>query len=189
MEIKHFFLETERLILRAFRPSDLESFLPFRNDPAVAEYKGWELPYSHERGAEFLEMMRTRHPLESGQWYQAAIVTKDEKEFIGDIAHMFKKDDPRQVYIGCTVAKKHWQKGFGVEAVRRHLEWLFDEINVHRVIARTDVENDASINTLERLGLRREAHFVQNIWLHGRWTSEYHYAMLDREWEKIKSTA
>ena len=60
---------------------------------------------------------------------------------------------------------------------------------VHRVIADTDAENVASWKTLERLGFRREAHFVESLWFKGNWASEYHYAMLDREWEKLKSAA
>jgi len=35
---------------------------------------------------------------------------------------------------------------------------------------------------MERLGMRREAHLVENEWFKGEWGSELVYAMLDREW-------
>jgi RimJ/RimL family protein N-acetyltransferase len=59
---------------------------------------------------------------------------------------------------------------------------------LHRVIAISDVENTASFRVLERLGFRREGHFVENLMFKGKWASEYHYAMLAREWENLRST-
>ncbi len=41
----------------------------------------------------------------------------------------------------------------------------------------------ASYKLLERLGFRREAHLVENIWFKGAWGSEFHYALLEREWK------
>ena len=39
-------LTTERLVLRRFRPEDLDAFVAYRSDPQVARYQGWEAPYS-----------------------------------------------------------------------------------------------------------------------------------------------
>jgi RimJ/RimL family protein N-acetyltransferase len=64
------------------------------------------------------------------------------------------------------------------------LDYLFNELNLHRVIAECDVENIASYRLLERLGFRREAHLIENIWFKGAWGSEFHYAILEREWAK-----
>ncbi len=43
-------------------------------------------------------------------------------------------------------------------------------------------ENTASIALLERLGLRRDGHFIQNVWFKGKWADEYLYAILQHEW-------
>ena len=178
-----FLLETDRLLLRRFTEADLDAFLAYRNDPEVAKWQGWSVPYPREKAVEFIEEMKNRDPNEPGGWLQIAIVTKSENEFIGDAAFFVKKDDNRQAYIGCTIMQKHWRKGYGVEATRRLLAYLFDERDMHRVIAETDVENAASWNTLERIGFRREAHLIENIWFKGAWASEYHYAMLESEWK------
>lgn len=55
---------------------------------------------------------------------------------------------------------------------------------MHRVSADCDVENIASYRTLEKLGFRREAHFVESFLVDGVYTSEYHYALLQREWRE-----
>ena len=51
------------------------------------------------------------------------------------------------------------------------------------------MRNAASARVLERLGMRREAHFVENEWLKGEWTDELVYAMLDREWRALTRAA
>jgi RimJ/RimL family protein N-acetyltransferase len=176
-------LETERLLLRHFRDTDLDEFLVYRSDPRVARYQGWEVPYDRKKGLEFLEEMKNTQPGTPGKWFQAAIELKSSKSLIGDCAFHVMANDERQAYIGITLAHPYWGKGYGEEASRRLLDFLFYELNLHRVVAECDVKNAASFTLLERLGFRREAHLVENIWFKGGWGSEFHYALLEREWK------
>jgi RimJ/RimL family protein N-acetyltransferase len=177
-------LETERLLLRSFRDSDLEALLAYRSDPLVARYQGWDIPYEQERGRAFVEEMKNALPGTPGHWFQAAIEVKHSGAMIGDCAFHVMASNPRQAYIGITLARPYWGKGYGEEANRRLLDYLFGELNLHRVVAECDVENAASFALLERLGFRREAHLIENIWFKGEWGSEFHYAMLEREWKR-----
>lgn len=186
-KIFDFKLSTERLIIRPFTEADLDEFLAYRNDPEVAKYQGWNVPYSRDQAAEFIEEMKTKNPLKPDGWYQAAIVSKDAGKLIGDAAFFIKDDENRKAYIGCTIMQKYWRMGYGLEVTRRLLSYLFGSQNIHRVVAETDVDNIASYMTLEKIGFRREAHLIENIWFKGHWASEYHYAMLDREWERINT--
>jgi RimJ/RimL family protein N-acetyltransferase len=179
-----FILETERLRIRQFQDSDLEPFWVYRNDPDVARYQGWDVPFPREKALEFVTEMKVKDPNVQGEWFQTAIEESSTGEMIGDTAFYLKKDD-LQAYIGCTIARPHWRKGFGIEATRRLLDYLFGELDLHRVIAITDVENVPSFGVLDRLGFRREGHFVENLMFKGNWASEYHYAMLKREWETL----
>jgi len=182
----NFILETERLLIRPFCDEDLEAFIAYRNNPEVAKYQGWSIPYPREKAIEFIEEMKNKNPAEPEGWYQAAIIIKESGEIIGDAAFHLKKDENRKAYINCTIVQKHWRKGYGAEVSRRLLAYLFDECGLHRVVAKTDAENVASCTALECLGFRREAHLVENILSKGNWTSEYHYAMLEREWNGMQ---
>jgi len=179
-----FILETERLRIRQFQDSDLEPFWVYRNDPDVARYQGWDVPFPREKALEFVTEMKVKDPNVQDEWFQTAIEEKSTGEMVGDTAFYLKKDD-LQAYIGCTIARPHWRKGFGIEATRRLLDYLFGGLDLHRVIAITDVENVPSFSMLDRLGFRREGHFVENLMFKGNWASEYHYAMLKREWETL----
>ena len=103
---------------------------------------------------------------------------------IGDVAFHVTKSNPKLAYIGYSLSRTAWGKGYACEAVRKMLDYLFRVLNLHRVVADCDVENTASIRLLERTGFRREAHYVENFWLNKSetWGSEYLYALLQREW-------
>jgi RimJ/RimL family protein N-acetyltransferase len=176
-------IETPRLLLRTIQDSDLESFVAYRSDPEVARYQSWDIPYPREQGKQFIEDMKKARLATPGQWYQFAIALKDSNFMIGDCA-FYLAEDSKQAEIGYTLAGTYQGKGYATEAVDRLLEYLFDELKLHRVYANTDVENPGSIKLLGHLGLRREAHFIENVWFKGRWSSEYWYALLRKEWLK-----
>jgi RimJ/RimL family protein N-acetyltransferase len=177
-------LETPRLIIRQFRDSDLEPFVAYRNDPVVYRYQGWKTPYLREDAADFIARIKNVNPGMPGEWLQLAIEGKDSGEMLGDIAFHVTRSNPRQAYLGYTLARSAWGQGYASEAARKLLDYLFRVLDLHRVLADCDVDNAASIRLLERLGFRCEAHYIESFWLENesRWGSEYLYAILQREW-------
>lgn len=175
-------LETDRLIIRPFEDHDCETFATYRADPLVAEYQGWVMPYTRDMAVKFVTDMKTREPAIPGEWYQLAFELKADGAMIGDCAFQRSTEDPRQALIGFTLARPYQGHGYALEGVRRLLDYLYRDLNLHRVQAECDVENVTSANLLERLGMRREAHFVDSLRFKGRWASEYWYGLLQREW-------
>lgn len=177
-------LESARLILRPFQDSDLENFLTYRNDPEVAKYQSWNVPYPRESGIQFVDIMKHADPNSQGEWVQVAVELKSTHEMIGDVAFCTLIHDEQQALMGYSFARPYWHQGFAFEAVGCLLGYLFGERGLHRVIAECDVENVASWRLLEKLGFRREAHLIENVYFKGKYGSEYHYALLGREWRK-----
>ena len=182
-----FRLETERLLLRQFKKSDVESFLSYRNDPEVARYQGWSVPYPREKAVSFVREMSVALPGQN-KWLQIALELKSTAEMIGDVAFSIKKIDERQAVIGYSLARQFWGNGYAFEAISRLLLYLFEDLKLHRVIAECDVENAPSWKLLDRLGFRREAHLVESAFYKGVYVSEYQYAMLGREWPERHSS-
>jgi RimJ/RimL family protein N-acetyltransferase len=181
-----FSLKTARLILRPFQEADLAAFAAYRSDPEVARYQSWEVPYSLAQVKIYFEELRQALPGTPGEWYAFAIERQSNSGIIGDCAFQVLASDPLQAQIGYTLAREHWKQGFAAEAVRGLLDYLFEEFNLHRITANCDAENTASFGLLERVGMRREAHFVENIWFKGSWGSEYMYAILRSEWKSLR---
>ncbi len=174
-------LESTRLRLRCFAATDLAAFVAYRNDPLVARYQSWET-YGEQEAIEFLRHQADTRPGAPGEWTQFAVELKATGALVGDCALHVKADDARQGEIGFTLAREYQGRGYAAEAVARLLDHVFAELQLHRVVAITDCENAASVALLERLGLRREGHFIQNVWFKGRWGNEYLYAVLADEW-------
>lgn len=180
-------IETTRLRLRHFRDDDCALFMAYRNDPEVARYQSWEGITEAEARA-LIQEMKEIHPWASGEWLQIAIELKETGLLVGDCAVKIEEDDERQAEIGYTLSRACQGRGIASEAVSCVLEYLFASLGLHRVIAITDVENAPSVALLERLGLRREGHFRQNVWFKGNWGDEYLYAMLQEEWLTMHSS-
>ena len=173
-------LESERLILRRFKDSDLAPFLVYRSDAEVARYQARD-SYTEREATAMTEEQESLQPGTPGEWFQFAIELKKTGALIGDCA-LKAEEDGRQAEVGFTLSREHQGKGYAAEAVSCLLDYAFGDLGLHRVVAITDQENKPSFTLLERLGMRREGCFVQNAWFKGRWTSEYLYAVLADEW-------
>ena len=101
---------------------------------------------------------------------------------IGDATLFLLSAEHRQGEIGFLFHPDHHGRGYATEAAELLLQLAFEEFTLHRVIGRLEPRNEASVRVLERLGMRREAHFVENEFVKGEWQSELVYALLEREW-------
>jgi RimJ/RimL family protein N-acetyltransferase len=176
-------IETERIILRKFKESDADAFFKYRPNPQVALYQGegWE-NYKFEQAVEFVKEQMNFEPGIPDTWFQIAIELKDTGNLIGDCAIHTLPQDINQVEIGFTLDPMYQNKGFGTEAIKCLLGYIFNVLNKHRVIAVTDVRNKNSIKLLEKIGMRREGYFIKNAWNKGEYTDEYLFALLKEEW-------
>ena len=171
-------IESERLWIRRFNDSDLVPFMAYRNDPEVARYQSWNSCDEREARAFIREMQSARAGV-PGEWFQFAIESKETQELIGDCA---LRHEPYRAEIGFTLAREYQGRGFASEAISGLLDYAFDALGLHRVIAIADCRNAPSVALLERVGMRREGHFLENVWFKGGWADEYLYAILKDEW-------
>ena len=175
-------LLSDRLALRRFRPDDLATFVSYRSDPEVARYQSWSAPYPKADGERLIKDMRRMHPDTPGEWFQFAIALRSTGEMIGDCGAKPGAYDPTHTEIGYTISRAHQRRGYGIEAVRALLGYLFDARGMHRVTASCDGRNAASMGLLERIGMRKEGVMLESVWAKGEWTDDVLFAMLASEW-------
>lgn len=184
MSDTQFHIQTDRLDVRNLRPEDLEGFHSYRSIPEVTRYQGFDV-MNRAACAAFIDDHKGRGFGVPGEWVQYGIALRDGGQLIGDCAVKLQGPDPRIAEIGLTISPRFQQQGYGKEAMRGLLDFLFGNAGIHRVVETTDAENIASIRLLERCGFRQEGHFIENIFFKGKWGSEFQYAMLRREWEEL----
>jgi RimJ/RimL family protein N-acetyltransferase len=106
---------------------------------------------------------------------------------IGDCAFCLLREDSRQAEVGFSLIQAYQGQGYATEAVERLLDYLFQDLWVHRVRAFCLTENRASARLLERVGMRQEGYFQQSYWHRERWVDEYAYAILRDDWQKRRA--
>jgi RimJ/RimL family protein N-acetyltransferase len=119
-----------------------------------------------------------------GDTFTPAIEVKASGELAGDVMIHAVSHEHRSGEIGYLLHPDHQGKGYMTEACRPMLELGFTCFGMRRIVGRLEPRNAASARVLERLGMRKEAHLVENEWLRGEWQSEAIYALLEREWRQ-----
>ncbi len=176
-------ITTERLTLRSFRPEDEGDVLAYRSVPSVVRYIPGE-PKTPEQVADLVAERATAGRIDPTSPILTLAVER-EGRVVGDVLiHLDGLDgkDGRQAEIGWVFAPDVAGHGYATEAARAIMGAAFDEVGVHRVWAQLDPANTASARICERLGMRREALFVQASWFKQRWTDLAIYAVLADEW-------
>jgi RimJ/RimL family protein N-acetyltransferase len=178
------FFETPRLRARPFALEDVETFVGYRQDPDVERYQSWS-GYTLQEGRALIASMQDASLGVPGEWYQIALEEQATGALVGDLALRVDATEPREAEIGFTLAPAYQGRGYASEAVRALLGHLFETLGMHRVVAVTDVLNEPAAALLQRVGMRREAELVENVFFKGAWGSEFLFAILDREWAQL----
>jgi RimJ/RimL family protein N-acetyltransferase len=173
---------TQRLLLRVFTPDDLEPFIAMHSDPEVVRYVPYP-PLTREKAEERLQAIAAMTAIDDeAQNLRFAVVLPETDELIGDVSMWSAPTDRHQAEIGYVFNPRFHGRGYATEAVNELLRIGFDEAGLHRITANADARNAASIRVMERIGMRREAHFVQGAYEKGEWVDEVEYGILAAEW-------
>jgi RimJ/RimL family protein N-acetyltransferase len=147
----------------------------------VARYQSWDT-ISAPRAQAFVQEHKGLTPGVPGQWFQFAVALRDTDQLIGDLGLHVQVHDARQAQFGITLNRAYQGMGLATEALTAVLDYAFINLDLHRLVAIVDVENERAAALMERVGLRREGHFIKNAWFKGHWADEYLYAVLQAEW-------
>ena len=183
-------IETERLILRKFTPEDLPAAHGYTSCAENITYMVWG-PNTETDTQNFINMA-IRHAEETPcKDYQYAAILKDTGALVG--ACNLVKLDETTAEIGWILHRDYWGQGLAFEMGKRLLTLGFDELNLHRIIAVCDAENEASYRLMEKLGMRREALFFDVRPPHKNspraYSDELQYAILKSDWDTAKAIA
>lgn len=168
---------TDRLTIRAFRPDDAGALAAYRDDPDVARYQDWDLPYTPDRARAAIAIdQHIGERLTGGEHWQLAIDL--DGVLIGDL---YLGIDPTGsvATIGYTLAQGHQGAGHGSEAVGALIDRVLLALpTVHRIRATLDPQNVRSIRLLEGLGFRSEGIARSSVQIRGEWVDDALYGLL-----------
>ena len=148
-------IETERLILRPFEPTDLDDLFDYAKVPGVGENAGWP----HHKTIETSKMILSKFIDEKKTF---AIVYKENNKVIGSLGvESYGNEDKLTEFnnyigreIGYVLAKDYWGKGLGTEAVKAVISYLFNELNYDFLLCGYHDVNDRSKRVQEKCGFK-----------------------------------
>jgi RimJ/RimL family protein N-acetyltransferase len=175
-------LFTDRLRINDLAPGDAAALHAYRSHEDVARFQDW-IPASLDDALAFITRNAATPFSQAHSWYQLAVRLRATDELIGDLGVHFVADDGHQVELGVSISPAHQRRGLATEALVATLGYLFTILHKHRVLTSIDPRNDASIALVEKVGMRREAHFRQSLFWKGEWVDDVVYAMLAAEWK------
>jgi RimJ/RimL family protein N-acetyltransferase len=181
-------VRTARLVLRPFRPGDLDALLTFHSDPESVRFVPF--PPRDRAGTADVLARKARSTVlsQDGDLLELAVTRRGDDTVVGDVLLALRSAEHGTLEVGYLFSPAVAGQGLATEAVAALLDVAFGELGARRVVARVDVRNTRSRRLLERLGLRQEALLVENEWVKGELTSEADYAVLSREWAAVRGS-
>lgn len=169
-------LTTERLTIRPFQVADWPAVATYTTQPDVMAFMEEGVQTAAETQA-FVEKNAAGTEVNA-----YALILNVESKLIGHMVY-HPWFAPRTYEIGWVLHPDYHRRGYASEAALALLQYGFETMKLHRIIATCQPENPASYGVMEKIGLRREGHFRQCIHRGGdTWWDEYFYALLDEEW-------
>lgn len=147
-------LETARLVIRSFDPSDAAGLLAVFGDPEVRRYlPPFPDPTLESMAKSVARRMAMERDHGHGLW---AVERKDTGELIGDCGLMLVEGTGPEVEVAYHYKQSAWNQGYGTEAAVACLAHGFGPIGLDRVIAICFPENVGSWRVMEKAGMRYE---------------------------------
>lgn len=154
-ELKMQKLETDRLILREFTIEDAnDMYNNWASDKETSKFLDWDVHESVDATKNIIKSWIDEYKSGSLNW---VVELKDTKEIIGSITvvHLYKKD--LNAEIGYCYGSKYWEKGYATEALKRVINFLLNDCEMHLVEARHISGNPASGRVMQKAGMIKEA--------------------------------
>lgn len=154
MENRKQMVKTERLFLSEMTLADTEILFGYWSDDSVTRYMNIE-PFQSLQPVE--EMIRMLRQLEiEGKALRCVIILQATGEIIGTCGFNYIDHENQRAEIAYDLGMRFWKHGYATEAVQSLMKWGIESFNLHRMEAKVDLRNEASISLLEKLGFQEE---------------------------------
>jgi ribosomal-protein-alanine N-acetyltransferase len=167
-------LQTPRLVLRPMTLADWPAIHRYMSDPIVTRWLP-EGPLDEAQTQAFAQKNAGRSAS------AIAVIERESDQLVGHMVfHPWLGHATHE--IGWAISSGHQGHGYATEAAGALLDFAFRALGCHRMVATCQPENVASWRVMEKLGMRREAHFRRGLYQEtGEWWDEYFYAVLADE--------
>jgi RimJ/RimL family protein N-acetyltransferase len=168
-------LEGKNVNLRVIEREDLPLLAEWSNNP---EYFGEFVWLPQQSRTEWEK--RYDGLTSDTKWF---FVEKKDRTKIGTMFHWLIGN---LMEISCVLASDERRKGYGTEATKLLVDYLFLSRNLNRIQAHTDARNMVSQKTLKNVGFKKEGIIRKSVFARGEWRDRALFSILREEWKEPK---
>jgi diamine N-acetyltransferase len=171
----------QKVRLRPVEREDLPRYVRWFGDPEVRRHLLVYLPFSLAQEERWYEELQGR--LSRGDDVLLAVDTV-QGVHIGNVGLDSIDWKNRSAELGIVIGEKtHWGQGYGTDAIRTLLRLAFEEMNLHRVFLRVDVDNARGIRCYEKCGFVVEGTQRDAVFREGRYHDQFLMSVLRPEFK------
>jgi ribosomal-protein-alanine N-acetyltransferase len=156
-------INTQRLILREPRLSDIDDIYELCIDENSCKYVNWDIHTDKRQTASYIKYLRKQIAIYDTQSYTWFVENRADGRVIATISLVELDQSGKIATVGYTFNGKYQHKGYATEALSALIKYLFYERDVERIEAKVLPENVPSLNLLERVGMKKEAFLKKGV--------------------------
>lgn len=172
----------EKVRLREYRKEDMKQAQDFINDPEVKSLLNPGIPflYTYEDQLKWFENNSA-----TKDTYSFAIETIADSKYIGGCGINDVDWKNSVATVGIFIGdKKYWSKGYGTDAMKTLISFIFNEMNMNKVKLHVYSFNPRAIKSYEKCGFIKEGVLRQEIFRKGKYYDEIIMGLLRGEFDK-----
>ena len=173
-------LETNRLNLRRLNPLDVTEILALRSNPEIMKFIPRPLMKTKEEALEFISVMDTN--VNNNNVINWAITTKEDDKLIGMIGFYRMKPENYRAEVGYILSPEFHGKGIITEALKKVIQFGFEEMGLNSIEAVIDPENFGSEKVLLKNNFVKEGHFKEHTFFEGKFLDSVFYSLLKKNY-------
>jgi len=177
------YFETNRLILQSLNTSHSEMYYDFLMRNAEF-FKKWSPKYDNgyfDKGYHKKNLEGIENETREGRIVKFGVLLKNDPSRIISMVELSNiiKGPFLSCFLGYMTDEKENSRGYTTEAIKKVIDYGFNEIKLHRIEANIIPYNAASIRVVEKLGFCLEGYSRNYLQINGKWEDHLHYVMLN----------
>lgn len=167
-------LDSDRLVFDQIKREDVPLIHELHCQKGIAEFNTLGIPMKLSETEKLLENIFSSDNNKEFGWI---VRLKDSNQFIGELGMGISPEMDRGE-IHYSIHPDYWGNGYATEAVKRVIEFGFDDLHLNRIEANTASENTRSTKVLEKVGMVKESIQPKTLLIDDDWKDNYTYAIL-----------
>ncbi|MDM5188336.1 GNAT family protein [Bacillus sp. DX4.1] len=185
--MKQMYLQRKKVVVRTIEEDDMETLWKQMYKEEKPEWKKWDAPYfpfSIQEYPIYQENLIMR--LEKEPYSQFLI--ESDNGIIGTIGYYWEHKPTRWLEIGITIYNPaYWNGGYGTEALRMYVDFLFQNMEIGRVGLTTWSGNERMMKVAEKIGMKLEGRMRKCRYYNGEYYDSIRMGMIREEWEELRA--